>query len=396
MEGTKAKTSKLLNYGLMAMIVSHVLTHVFSGIHVTIFSLLRDEFSLSLQQLGLIAAIPPLCQAILGIPTGLLSDRIGSKKMLLLSFGFAAAGAIIAGLAQSPIMLVVAVSLIFINTTIYHPASYSFTTKMFESGNRSKALGLHGAGGTLGHAMGPLAVSLLVGVLAWKWRTVYLVLAIPMIFGIIMVLFIKEETTEERHVRDTEPSDNGDAKKLLTTSMMMFLIYSALRSMGTSMISSFLVLYLQDIRGMDIALASLISSGTTLTGLISAPIGGFMAARYGDKRWLEYSILVAFTLLGLSFQVPNNTIFIVLYVLYGFTQTLGMASRSALMAKLSPRKQRGLGYALFFLPGSILGAIAPIVAGFLAERVSFVIIFDIAVVISFLSLAVLRLKVKIE
>jgi len=390
------KTVKLLSYGLIAMAATHTFTHVFGGIHTAIFSLLRTEFNLTLQQLGLIAAIPPLCQALLAIPTGLLTDRIGSKKMLLLSFAFAAAGATLAGVARNPVMLVAAISLVYINTTIYHPASYSYTTKQFKPQDRSKALGLHGAGGTLGHAMGPLAVSLLIGVLAWQWRQVYLVLAVPMIIGIVMVLFIKEETPEEKKLNDDKPEEEGDSQRFLTASLVMFLVYSALRSMGGSMISSFLVLYLQDIRGMDIALASLISSATTLTGLIAAPIGGYMAARHGDKRWLQGVLLAAFTLLALSFNIPGNTAFTALYVAYGFTSTLGMAPRSAIMAKLTPRRKRGLGYALFFLPGSIVGAIAPVVAGYLAELIGFGNVFNIAIAINFTALAVLRFTVKVE
>ena len=396
MGGKQEKSVKLLSYGLIVMAVTHTLTHVFGGIHTAIFSLLREEFSLSLQQLGLIAAIPPLCQALLAIPTGLLTDRIGSKKMLLLSFAFAAAGATLAGVARNPVMLVAAISLVYINTTIYHPASYSYTTKLFKPQDRSKALGLHGAGGTLGHAMGPLAVSLLIGVLAWQWRQVYLVRAVPMIIGIVMVLFIEEETPEEKKLNDEKPEEEGDSEKFLTASLVMFLVYSALRSMGGSMISSFLVLYLQDIRGMDIALASFISSATTLTGLIAAPIGGYMAARHGDKRWLQGVLLIAFTLLALSLNIPSNTAFTALYVAYGFTNTLGMAPRSAIMAKLTPRRQRGLGYALFFLPGSIVGAFAPVVAGYLAGLIGFGNVFNIAIAINFASLAVLRFAVKVE
>lgn len=396
MGGKQEKSVKLLSYGLIAMAATHTLTHVFGGIHTAIFSLLREEFSLSLQQLGLIAAIPPLCQALLAIPTGLLTDRIGSKKMLLLSFAFAAAGATLAGVARNPVMLVAAISLVYINTTIYHPASYSYTTKLFKPQDRSKALGLHGAGGTLGHAMGPLAVSLLIGVLAWQWRQVYLVLAVPMIIGIVMVLFIEEETPEEKKLNDVKPEEEGDSERFLTASLVMFLVYSALRSMGGSMISSFLVLYLQDIRGMDIALASFVSSATTLTGLIAAPIGGYMAARYGDKRWLQVALLAAFTLLALSLNIPSNTAFTALYVAYGFTNTLGMAPRSAIMAKLTPRRQRGLGYALFFLPGSIVGAFAPVVAGYLAGLIGFGNVFNIAIAINFASLAVLRFAVKVE
>jgi len=60
------------------MSFTHALTHIFGGVHTSIFSILRAEFGLSLQQLGIIAAIPPLCQTLLTIPTGLLSDRYGA------------------------------------------------------------------------------------------------------------------------------------------------------------------------------------------------------------------------------------------------------------------------------------------------------------------------------
>ncbi|OGD58996.1 hypothetical protein A3K78_10845 [Candidatus Bathyarchaeota archaeon RBG_13_52_12] len=384
----------ILNYGLTAMTVSHVLTHVFSGIHTAIFSLLRTEFSLTLQQLGIIAAIPPLIDALIAIPAGLITDRIGSRKMLLASFAFAAAGALLAGFAVGPVMLVAAICLIYINTTIYHPASYSYTTRIFSRGDRSVALGLHGAGGTLGHAMGPLAVSVLVGVLAWQWRQVYLALAAPMIIGIVMVLRLKEEKPIKPDQQP--PEEPGDSTRFLTPSMVMFLAYSALRSMGGSMIATFLVIYLQDARGMTIAAAGLISGATTLTGLLAAPIGGVIAARLGDKRWLELSLLVAFILLGLSFNLQDNTLFTLLYVSYGFFGTLGMAARSSIMAALTPRSQRGLGYSLFFLPGSVVGAVAPIIAGALAQSLGYLTIFNLALLVNFAALGVLRFAVKIE
>ena len=115
---TEKKKQGILSYGLIVMAVSHTLTHVFGGIHTAVFSQLRDEFDLNLQQLGLIASIPSLASAILTIPVGLLSDRIGPKKMLLMSFGFAGLGAILAGTASTPLMLIAAVSLIYIKTAI--------------------------------------------------------------------------------------------------------------------------------------------------------------------------------------------------------------------------------------------------------------------------------------
>jgi len=41
--------------------------------------MLKEEFSLINQQIGLIAAIPLLCQVLISIPAGLFSDRFGAR-----------------------------------------------------------------------------------------------------------------------------------------------------------------------------------------------------------------------------------------------------------------------------------------------------------------------------
>jgi MFS family permease len=380
------------------MTVTHVLTHAFGGIHTAIFSILRDEFTLTLQQLGVIAAIPPLCQALLAIPTGLLSDRVGAKKMVILSFTIAVVGAVLASQAANPLVFIVAISLVYVNTTIYHPASYSYTTKLYASRDRPKALGLHGAGGTLGHALGPLSVSLLIGMLAFQWRQVYFVLAIPMLLGIGLVFFVKDETADD--FPSTTPVERDGqhpgASSLLTTNLVMFLVFSGLRMMASSMISTFVVLYLQDVRQLSITLASLVSSGRTLLGFLAAPLGGYMAARYGEKRWLLGVLTLSYLLLGLSAASPGVVGFVVLYIASGFCNTLVMAARSSIMAKLSPRHRRGLGYALYFLPGSVMGAVAPVLAGFLAASFGFDAIFFVSLGISVLALGLLKFSVHVE
>ena len=348
------KVVSFINYGLIVMTITHIMTHVFAGVHPAIFSILREEFNLTLQQLGIIAAIPPLLQTLVSIPTGLLSDRFGSKRIVLISLIVALLGALLASQTTNPLMFIVAISIVYLNTSIYHPASYSYTSNLFEGKERPKALGIHGAGGSLGHAMGPLSVSILIGLLGMEWRQVYLLLGAPLLLGILMVLFLKEG--ERVEVKNTEPRirdiNETSVKSILSRSMVMFLTYSALRMIGNSMISNFIVLYLEDVRHLDLALASFIASGRMLFGFIAAPIGGFMAARYGEKKWILGTFTLGCILLAVSIFVPSATMFAILYIGFGFCNTLGMAGRSSIMAILSPRGQRGLGYALFFLPGS--------------------------------------------
>ncbi len=80
----------------------------------------------------------------------------------------------------------------------------------------------------------------------------------------------------------------------------------------------------------------------------------------------------------------------------GLFNFLSMAANSAIIAKLSPSKQRGLGFALYFLPGSVMGAIAPLIAAFIADTFGMYNVFMACIGVYFLAVAVLQFGVKIE
>lgn len=395
MEGrTASRTGSILSYGLFVMTLTHTLTHVFGQLYTASFPIIREEFSLSIQQLGVLAAIPPLCQALLTIPSGMLTDRIGSKRMLLLSLLFAVGGSLLAATASTPVMLIVAASLVYLNTTIYHPASYSFTTRLFDRDDRPKALGIHGAGGTFGVALGPLTLSVFIGLLGLSWRHVYFFWAIPISLGALLILRLRELKKEEDVGGPATEPVRGDPESLMTRGLMMFLLFTAVRTIAGRMIGTFMPLYIVDEKGFTVEQMGAVVSSRSLTGLLAAPLGGFLAARFGSKRWLAASILMSLTMLSLVTIAPGGIAFVIVYMIYGFVGTLGMAARSALIANLTPSSQRGVGYALLFLPGSIMGAIAPVVAANLIDLFGMARLFPVSIVISIIGLVILVLGVR--
>lgn len=384
-----------LSYGLIVMAFTHTLTHVFAGIAPTLYPEFIIEFGLTNQDLGLIASIPSLCSALLSIPIGLLADRIGAKKMILISIAVAITGAVLAFSATSPFTLILGLSLLIVNTTIYHPASYSFTTFLFKPKDRPKALGIHGAGGTLGMTLGPVSLTLLIGSLAFNWRQVYLFWVAPLIMGAVAVQFIKYIPSEDVGTKSSEEKERQNTK-LLTKGMLMFLAFVAVRSMGMSMNSAFMNVWLADSKGWDLAFRGIITASNTLMGLVAAPVGGLLAARYGEKKWTVWTLVAAYICYALAYLLPWNATFIVFYIGYGLFFFMGMASNSAIMAKLSPSGQRGLGFALYFLPGSVMGAIAPMIAAFIADTFGVYNVFMACIGVYFLAVAVLQFGVKVD
>ena len=401
MKAEKAhKSASLLSYGLLVMMLTHTLTHAFGRIHTALFPILKSpqEFNLTLQQLGIVAAIPPLCQALLSIPVGLLSDRVGAKKLILVSLALAASGSILASQAQNPVMLIIAISLLYMNTSIYHPSSYSFTTRLFSPRNRPRALGIHGAGGTLGMALGPISVSVLMGLFALGWRNVYIFWAVPTVLGAISVLMIKYEPTTDavEEGKGYEPKYQNDGDSLLSHALVMFLVFISIRQVAMQMISTFFTTYLVFEKGFSEALSSLVYGSGSLLGLVSAPIGGLLASRYGEKKWLMIALSLSYISLGLAITLPSVSAFVIFYLIHGFCNMLGMAANSAIIARLTPSRRRGLGYALYFLPGSIMGAVAPIIAAHIADALGLGSIFIVALAVYVIGLAVFKVGVKVE
>jgi MFS family permease len=241
-----------------------------------------------------------------------------------------------------------------------------------------------------------LSITLIIGVLALGWRQVYLFWFFPFVLGILAMLPIRSEPVEDESLPTGARPEGKAVTKLLSASLIMFLAFIAIRTLANGMSSAFMALYLVEDRGMTTSEASLWIGLSILVGVVAAPLGGFMAVRFGEKRWLFFVLALAFCCYGLAIAIPSNIAFVVFYLAYGFLTFLGMAANSAIMARLSPGKQRGLAYALFFLPGSLTGVAAPIIAASIADTWSLATVLIVATVIFLSSLLVLQFGVKIE
>jgi MFS family permease len=388
--------SSIMTYGLFVMILTHTLTHTFQNIHLALFPVLMTEFELGYYELGLIAAIPPLCQVVLSIPAGMLADKFGTKRMIIFSQLLSCAGSLVAGFTQNPWMLIAAVSLLYLNTTFYHPPSYSYVTKTIKPSDRSKALGLHGAGGTFGMSIGPLSITLLMGYFAFEWRQVYLFWFVALLIGLIMVLRIKADPDEQSKPKAKDETPPGESKSVISGSMFWFIVFNAMRGMGASMTVTFFSLFLVQSQGWSVGDASLVYGASSFVGIVAAPLGGFFADKIGEKKWTTVNVAICTISYALAWLSPGTIVFTALFIGYGFFNLLSMASNSSLTAKLSPPKQRGLGFALYFLPGSIMGAVAPIVAAFVANTWGIYPVFIASTLVYALSVPIIHFGVKVN
>jgi MFS family permease len=397
----QAKQAKsIFNLSLFILSGAHMVTHVFGQIHPALFPVFRDEFQLSLRQLGLVASIPTLLRMLFYLPSGLLSDKLGQKALIVMSFVIAGLSSLALSFTQDIIMLILFLSILNAAITFYHPPAYSLTSELFSKSKRGQALGIHGAGGTLGMALGPISLSILLGGISDDWRNIYLFWSFPILLYIIAIWKLKpaqqsvdtESSIPEESLKNPIPR----LRSIFTIGIIGFLGFQATRQLGSQIIQTFIPTYIHDNLGISVADTGLIYGMATLTGVAAAPIGGYLSDRFGDKRWLMTALGLYAILLFLSSLTSNIALFTLLYWSSGFFSTSSMGAASSIIARSIPREHRGLGFALYFLPGSIVGIIAPLIGASIADAFGLWNIFPLVILLIGISFLLLKYGVAPE
>jgi MFS family permease len=310
-------------------------------------------------------------------------------------------GALLAGFTVNSWMYIIAATLLTLNSTIYHPPAHSYVARLVKRKDRAKALGFLNAGGTFGIAVGPLSITVLMGWLALTWRQLYLFWVGPIISGLVFLYFVREEhrqvlPKEENEANSDESGGVAEATSLLTRAFLLYISSRGIRMFAMSMVGAFLSIYLTEVKGWLVSEIGMMFGASSIIGLVASPIGGFIASKLGEKRWAVSSFTVGYACFFAAFFTNEVYPFMILYLAYRFCGILGMPAMATITAQLSPPSQIGMGYALSFMPASITGVIAPIVAAWIADAYGLFPIFTVATAVMYFSLIILQLGVRIK
>ncbi len=382
-----AAASANASYGvtdLVVMAFTHFANHVYVQIHFALIPVFMKDFDLSLGLVGIMVMIPVLSEAITTIPAGFVADKLGYSRQITISLGLTALSAILMSQASNVYFVVLSLCVLALSTTIYHPPAYGAVSQMFQA-QRNRALGIHGAGGTLGWALGPLSVGALIG--TFGWRLVYLVWIPPTFFCMILLMRMRLPDTR---APATSQEAQRSLRSMLTVSFLTVLAVIAINSMGRQIVSTLMSPYIVLERGFSIQIASFVVGLMPSAGIVAAPLGGLCADRLGEKKWLTLTFTASvLAFIGLVNARTIEQLFL-LAVIYGYMVYSGMAATAALVSYFTPTARRGLGYALYFLPSYIVGAVAPVIATAIAESYGMLTSFTLSVMLLLAGIVLLQ------
>ncbi|MEM3616265.1 MAG: MFS transporter [Candidatus Methanomethylicia archaeon] len=379
-------------FKLAFLCFSHTLLHVYTELPLALIPILRNEYELSFFIISLIVAIPRLSSLIFSIPSGVIADRFGATKIISFSLLLEFLAGIIILFTNSIEFIVLAFSLTSIASTIYHPPALSAAANILPQSFRSRGMGFHGASGTLGVAIGPLTLGLVLNLLGWKYA--YLIWIIPILFSIIVSMSVRIDfNITHNNTIVSNNSVQSSLKEVLSGVFIMFLVIMLFRDAAGTSISTYITSFFTYERGFDPAIASIIFGLSPLMGLLSNIIGGFVGDRFGLKSSFTFILsMLILSIAGLSLS-PYNNLIVLFYLTYGFFSSMTMPLTSSLVAHIVKPEYRGTAYSLEFVPMSLIGIFMPILLSLLITIYGLTIIFMVAILLYLIALALfLRLR----
>jgi MFS family permease len=331
------------------------------------------------------------------LPSGILVDRVGSRR--LISVGLLGMGLSYILLGLAPNMVVIAIALIMwgVAASVYHPAGLSLISKGVQE--RGTGLAYHGMAGNIGIGLGPLSAAILLVFV--DWRTVALALGAP---ALLASFYAARANFDETAAVAEAAADGGskaqsgieslgefisESKRLFAGSFVLVFLIVMCSGLYYRGILTFLPELLRDLPGFEpipidaILPESLRSalgveqgtgqtleprdyfySGLLLIGLVGQYAGG----KLSDRFPVEYGIAGGFGVLAILavLFVPVSGLGIVplmaLGILLGPFLFVVQPMYQAAVAEYTPPGTRGLSYGFTYVGvfgvGSLGGAIA--------------------------------------
>ena len=335
----------------------HALSHLFMMIYPTVVLALEGEFSAPYHVLISLMLAGNILFGAAALPAGYLGDKWGAINMMVVFFFGTGLSAILVGLADNQIQIVLSFALVGFFGSIYHPVGIAWIARTIK--NRGKALGINGVFGSLGMGIAPIMAGALTDV--FSWRAAFIVPGIfSIIVGITLLIFSLKGLINENEVKmdNEEPeSSEGDMKRgillLLFTVACTGLIYQATSFMLPKLIEMRLTNFVGEGLigvGLIVSIIYFLSGGMQL-------VGGWLADKYQLKRVYLVCWILQIPLLVIAGFLNTALIFPVLAMMV-VANTIGSPAENSLFAKYSPPKWRSTAFGVKFVLALGVAALA--------------------------------------
>lgn len=296
--------------------------------------------------IGLIEGIAEATSSLVKLASGILVDRLGrSKPLVILGYALAGFSRPLLAFASSWVGVLCIRFADRLGKGFRSSPRDALLAASVESGQRGLAFGFHRAMDNAGAVVGPLIAALLLRS-GFQYRDIFQGALIPALLCAGLSLFLKEAPVS---VTVSSNPVEIDEKVILPAAFKRYLLVLGIFTLGNSS-NMFLLLRAKELGLAEANVPLLWGTVSLVAMLFSTPLSA-LSDHYGRKRmivlgWLAYAIF--YLALGLlPSGLPAGLYG--LFAFYGLFLAATEGVEKALVADLAPAEVRGTAYGWFYL-----------------------------------------------
>ena len=370
--------------GLLALL--HGLQHVYISALPPLFLLLRADFNVSTFQIGLLGSVYGLVSIFQG-PAGYLVERVGSKRLAVLSMLSCSAAIFLYSLAPVFEVLLVIAGFFALGQVVFHPATYAMVVQRAPASHRAKYISYHQVGGFIGSAAGTMIIAALASMRGWRY-TLQIIPVVGLSIIFLFWRFVKDEAgpAQESASASAHPAPSESTEFRFTLPLLVLTLSISVLSLGN--IQNFIPLFLTEAYGETMVLAGILTGVMMAVGSGASLLGGAASDKY-DKTLIMMGaqLGVAVTMALLAIGQFASAVLLFILILYGAARYLPVPAQHALSSESAAGHPQGIG---FSYTGLALGQIfsAPLI-GYLIDTLGIRTAFLVCSVFPIISIVIL-------
>ncbi|QFU84695.1 MFS transporter [Natronorubrum aibiense] len=335
---------------------------------------IETSFSVSTGAVGLALSGMWAAYALSQFPSGVLGDRYGERRIILVAIGGTAVASALLALSPTYAFFLLFTVVLGLTAGLHYSVATTLLTRQFD--RTGYAIGVHVTGAPIAGFLAP-PIAAFVGS-RYSWRAAILlgtITAIP----VVIVFYARVRPTEPR-VPDERVRDRIDitllSQLLARPPVVYTMVLSALGAFTWQATASFLPAYLEQGYGLSRTVAGLLFSMYFLTNGLVQPLIG----RFSDRisRDAAASITMAAGIVGFGLLVVGDGLMIAVagVACVGVAMAWGAPLQSRFMDILAPSEQ-GIGFGLVRTVYMTIGALGSVVVGATADGFGWAVAFAV-------------------
>lgn len=340
----------------------------------------------SVVEVGLVLSVSGFAATALIIPSSLLAERYGEKKIIILSVVLASTSVLLYSLVNNWIHLSILVAIYTVSFTIFIPARMVYIAEASLSENRASIYGLMNVAWPLGSLVAPVLAGIIVD--NYGWSLVFIFASIIMALCLIPAKAMRD-TKRLNERRETDGGGVNLRSMLKTVALLM--LFHVLISLTVGVSHSLLSIYASERFNASATQVGFMFSIIGLATLIAQLSAAYILKKFPLKRFLQLCTLLMVFLYAVLPSIGDLNVFTAVYaVSYGLYSATWPAS-ATLLTVFVPSSKWGLSMGFRQTAVRLGFSLASIIAGLLWSCLGSNSVFYVSSILATLTIATVLL-----